>query len=71
MAHRLAIAGPVVQAVITLAWIVFGVLGALSGDVWVIGIAGALAVELITVIAGIGLAARLRRRLRAAVPAEA
>jgi hypothetical protein len=70
MTRRLAIAGPVVQAVIALAWIVFGVIGALSGDVWVVGIAGALAVELLAVLVGIGLVARLRRRLRAAVPAE-
>jgi hypothetical protein len=71
MTRRLAIAGPVVQGVIALAWLVIGFLGALEGDGWVVAIAAALGVQMFAVVAGIGLAARLRRRLSAAVPADA
>ena len=70
MARRVAIAGPVAQVMLALAWLIFATLGAMPDDLWLLGATGALAVQVVIVLAGIGLVARLRRRLKAVVPAE-
>jgi predicted Zn finger-like uncharacterized protein len=66
-AWRLAVAGAVAQFALEGVWIVLGVLGVTGQEAAVLGLVGFLAVQLIVVLAGIGVAARLRRRLKAAV----
>ena len=66
-AYRLAIAGPVVQFALVGAWIVMAVVGVSGPEVVMPGLVGWLALQFIVVLAGIGIAARLRRRLHAAL----
>jgi hypothetical protein len=66
-AWRLAVAGPVVQAALVGAWIVISIVGVNGQELAILGLMGWLALQFIVVLAGIGVAARLRRRLKAAV----
>ena len=68
IARRLAIGGPAAQLVVAAVWIVLAVLGAPGEGLALLALVGWLAMQLIVVLGGIGVAARLRRRLRAAVP---
>jgi hypothetical protein len=71
LARRLAIAGPVVQVALVFAWIVIAMLGAGGQEVAMFAVIGWLAVQFFVVLAGVGVVARLWRRLKAAVPAGA
>jgi hypothetical protein len=67
LARRLAIGGPVVQVSLVIAWLVIAMLGATGQEVAALAVVGWLAVQLMVVLAGIGIVARLRRRLKAAL----
>jgi hypothetical protein len=67
LARRLAIGGPVVQVSLVIAWLVIATLGATGQAVASLAVVGWLAVQLLVVLAGIGIVARLRRRLKAAL----
>jgi hypothetical protein len=67
LARRLAIGGPVVQVSLVIAWLVIATLGASGHAVASLAVVGWLAVQLLVVLAGIGIVARLRRRLKAAL----
>jgi hypothetical protein len=68
-AWRLAVAGPVIHAVFVAAWTVLAVFGGLDSEMALIGVAGWLVLQLIVLLFAVGVAARLRRRLAAVVPA--
>jgi hypothetical protein len=67
LGKRLAIAGPIAQAFLVFAWIVISFLGATGQEIALLALFGMLGLQFFVVLAGIGLVARLRRRLKAAL----
>jgi hypothetical protein len=68
-AWRLAVAGPTVQGLFVAAWLVLALLGGLDSDMGLLAMAGWLVLQLVVILFAVGLAARVRRRLAAVVPA--
>jgi hypothetical protein len=70
-AWRLAIAGPAVQGLFVAAWLVLAFFGGMDSDMALLAVAGWLVLQLVVLLFSLGLAARVRRRLAAVVPARA
>jgi hypothetical protein len=68
-ARRLAIGGPVVQVFLVIAWCMIAAVGAVGPEVEGLAFISWLAAHLMVVLAGVGIVARLRRRLNAALVA--
>jgi hypothetical protein len=68
LARRLAVGGPAAQMFLAVAWVLLAIAGAGSQEIMLLALVGWLALQLIVVLCGIGVVARLRRRLRAAIP---
>jgi hypothetical protein len=71
VARRLAIGGPVLQLFLIVAWIVVATIGVRGQEMLMLALIAWLAAQLLVVLAGLGIVARLWRRLKAAVPAGA
>jgi hypothetical protein len=70
-AWRLAIPGPAVQGLFVAAWLVLAFFGGMDSEMGLLAVAGWLVLQLVILLFALGLAARVRRRLAAVVPARA
>lgn len=69
-AWRLAVAGPVVQGLFVAAWLVLAFFGGAHSEMGLLALAGWGTLQLVVLLFSLGLAARVRRRLAAVVPAS-